>query len=112
MRRCVAILAVIATAGPVQAEWRVMNGDEISTALTDATLVYAAARQQFHASGRTLYDSGRPSWGYWEVRRDNYCSQWPPSNVWSCYAMERDSDSGALRFIGERGDITEGRLAE
>ena len=111
MRGWVAILA-IGVAVPAWGDWQKMSGAEIAAALTETTLVYEAARQTFYASGRTLYDAGRPSWGYWEARGDQYCSQWPPADGWACYDMERDPQTGALRFIGESGDITEGRVAE
>lgn len=112
MRRCVAFVVSIVAAGPALAEWRAMTGAEVTQALTDATLAYAAATQKFYASGRTLYDAGRPSWGYWAVRGDQYCSQWPPSDGWACYAMQRDDEAGALRFVGAGGDVTVGRFVE
>ena len=111
MRGWVAMLAIW-VASPAAAEWRAMMGDEITAALAETTLVYEAARQTFYRSGRTLYDSGGPSWGYWEARGDQYCSQWPPADGWACYDMERNTETGALRFIGESGDITEGTVAE
>lgn len=110
MRGWVAIFALMA--GPGWAEWRPLAGPEIVDALTGARLVHESATQAFYASGRTLYDAGRPSWGYWEVREDRYCSQWPPAGGWACYDLERDSGTGALRFVGDSGDITEGRVAE
>lgn len=111
MRTWVAI-AVVTMAGPVWADWVPMAGDEIAEALAEAELRYEVGRQEFYASGRTLYDSGRPSWGYWEVRGDSYCSQWPPADGWACYEMERETGTGALRFIGESGDVTEGVIVE
>ncbi|MDJ0823706.1 MAG: hypothetical protein QNJ09_18100 [Paracoccaceae bacterium] len=112
MRGCVAILTVLLTAGPGFADWRAMSGAEITEALTDTRLVYAEAWQEFYASGRTLYNAGADSWGYWDTRSDRYCSQWPPAGGWACYDMQRNDATGALRFIGESGDVTEGRVAE
>ena len=60
------------------------------------------------ASGRTLYNTGRDSWGYWQVRGDQYCSMWPPSDLWACYDMARRGD--VLRFFGAAGDSTDGTL--
>ncbi len=111
MRRWVAIPAVLA-AGPALADWTAMTGAENAAALTGRVLVHQAARQEFLASGGTLYDAGRPSWGRWEVRGDAYCSQWPPAEDRASYAMEREDGTGALRFVGESGEATEGRYAE
>ena len=112
MRGCVAFGVVVMMATPVFAEWIVMDTAQISKALSETSLQYENASQVFYASGRTLYDAGRPSWGYWEARDNAYCSQWPPAGGWACYKMERDTDTGNLRFIGESGDITEGVVVE
>ncbi len=93
-------------AGAAVAEPVPLSGAEIAEALTEVTLQYDGAWQTFFASGRTLYNAGRDSWGYWEVRGDAYCSQWPPADGWACYAMARDG--AALLFIGDSGDVTRG----
>lgn len=114
MRWCV---AMVLAAGPAAAEsaasWALLDGVGIAEALTDKTLIYeeSSARQVFYASGRTLYESGRPSWGRWEVRGDKYCSQWPPADGWACYDFGRLDDGGFV-FIGESGDQTFGRYEE
>lgn len=110
MRRF-ALIALLA--GPVEAaDWVPMDGAAIRAALTGATVRYSGdTAQDFRESGRTLYTrKGRDSWGYWEVRGDRYCSQWPPSELWACYDMARQGD--AIRFIGAAGDTTDGVLAE
>ncbi|WP_299149513.1 hypothetical protein [uncultured Tateyamaria sp.] len=105
MRRF-ALIALIALPFPAAADWTVLSGEEIRTALTGRTLEYKNARQDFRASGKTLYvTNGRDSWGNWRIEDDQYCSQWPPSDLWACYAMDRQGD--VLRFVGERDDITE-----
>ena len=110
MRR-IALIACLALPGVAQAEdWTLMTGEEIGIALTDRTLQYKSASQTFYASGKTLYDSGRPSWGYWEVRGDQYCSTWPPNDLWACYDMDRQGDR--LRFVGQGDDITEATYAD
>lgn len=109
MRRFALILALMA--GPAAAEdWQPMAGDEIRTALEGRTLHYARAWQAFRSSGRTLYNAGQDSWGYWRVQGHQYCSMWPPSDLWACYTMERQGD--ALRFVGEGDDITEAVYAD
>lgn len=91
-----------------QGQWTVMSGGDITETLTGHSIKYATATQDFRASGRTLYNAGNDSWGYWVVRDTHYCSLWPPQDLWACYGMERQGDS--LRFIGAAGDITEGLL--
>ena len=87
-----------------------LSGAEISAALTDQTLIYEQARQVFYISGQTLYETSRPSWGRWQVRGDQYCSQWPPTDTWSCYDMARDG--ATLRFIAADGSVTDGTYEE
>ena len=110
MRRFALMLALLAP--PALAEgWVPMSGEEITQALTGRTLAYPDTTQDFRASGRTLYiHKGRESWGYWRVENDRYCSQWPPNDLWACYAMDRQGDR--LRFVGERDDITEADYAD
>ncbi len=111
--RYFAILAMILslTAGLSHAEgWRPLPGDEIRTALEGRKLQYANAWQDFRASGRTLYNAGQDSWGYWRIEDDRYCSQWPPSDLWACYGLEQKGD--LLRFVGNGDDITEARYAD
>ncbi|MBW4708498.1 hypothetical protein KX928_11960 [Roseobacter sp. YSTF-M11] len=90
--------------------WKPLTGEEIRSALTDRKLQYANASQDFRASGRTLYNAGADSWGNWRVAGDQYCSQWPPSDLWACYDMARAGDR--LRFIGQGDDITDAVYAD
>ena len=82
-----------------------MTGDDMRAALIGRMLSYGNSWQAFRASGRTLYSTGADSWGYWRVQNDAYCSQWPPSDLWACYNMDRQGDT--LRFVGESDDVTE-----
>jgi hypothetical protein len=97
-------------AGLAQNDWTPMSGAEIRTALSDQKLRYASAWQDFRASGKTLYNAGADSWGYWRVEEDRYCSQWPPSDIWACYDMQRRGDT--VRFVGPNGDTTEATYFE
>ena len=89
------------------ADWQALSGPEIEAALSGQRLIYEKAWQEFRPSGRTLYNAGRDSWGYWQVRDDAYCSQWPPSDLWTCYRVE--VVGSLIRFLGEAGDVTEAR---
>ena len=97
---------------PVRAEeWTSLRGADITEMLTGRQVRYdSGAQQDFRASGRTLYTSGRSSWGYWDVRGDQYCSQWPPSDLWACYDMARMGNR--VRFIGRAGDMTDGSFVD
>jgi len=110
MRRAVLIFSLIWPFAAFAESWEPLNGAGIADALTDKGVTYEAATQHFYASGRTLYNAGEDSWGYWRVENDRYCSQWPPGDLWACYDMERSGQS--IRFLGEHGDITVGVLAE
>ncbi len=110
MRRFALILALCAPQ-IAHADWVVLRGAEIRAALEGRVLAYENATQDFRASGKTLYTTnGRDSWGNWRVEDDQYCSQWPPSDLWACYGLERDG--AAVRFVGERDDITIGAYAD
>lgn len=114
------VTAALPTLGLADPDWTPLTGAEIRKALTGRTLVYLDKEdptrrvdtiQDFRASGATLYTfKGRESWGYWRVENDQYCSQWPPNDLWACYAMERDGET--LRFVGERDDITAAQYAD
>lgn len=80
------------------ADWTALDGAGIAEALTGRSLDYGHATQDFRASGGTDYFSGRPSTGRWEVRRDQYCSVWPPSDQWACYDVEMSADGMQVRF--------------
>lgn len=101
---CMAALPVTALA-----EFVPLSGKEITAVLTDASVSYQMAAQQFFASGQTLFETDSPAeWGSWRVEGDKYCSQWPPSDGWTCYAVAREAE--VLRFIASDGSITDGVL--
>ncbi len=107
------IAALLAISPAMAEEWTAMTGPEIEAALDERTLIYEGnIKQIFYKSGKTLYDNGRPSWGNWAVRGDQYCSEWPPAGGWACYDMDRHSSDGKLRFVSETGHVTEGNYSE
>ncbi len=104
-----AICVTLALASPATADWVALDDAAIAAVLTDVEIVYdAGPTQRFYASGRTFYDNGRPSWGDWQARAGQYCSQWPPSDHWACYDFFED-ETGAVRFVGSAGDEYIGR---
>ncbi len=52
-------------------EWQALSGADIGEALSEKTLHYDGATQAFYASGRTLYNAGSDSWGYWRCAATN-----------------------------------------
>jgi len=89
-------------------DWRTLSGPEITDTLIGVTLDYESAWQDFRESGKTLYNSGGNSWGNWRVEGDQYCSQWPPRDLWDCYDV---AISGAkVRFTGAFEDVSIGTL--
>jgi hypothetical protein len=107
-----AVLTALLVAAEAQAEeWTALGGPEIRAALEGQKLIYGdGVWQTFQADGRTLYNAGRDSWGRWSVRDAQYCSTWPPNDLWSCYDIQRRGQM--IRFIGRGGDVTDGRLAD
>ena len=105
------IAALILCATPALADdWQVLDGAGVREALTDRKLTYDSGWQTFSATGKTLYNAGRDSWGTWDVRGDQYCSQWPPQGAWDCYDMETNGTD--VRFVGSHNDVTVGRFID
>jgi hypothetical protein len=107
-------------AGPVRADgdaadgdWLRLTGPDVAAALTARTLAYQdGAVQDFRAGGTTTYTADSPSAGRWRVEGDRYCSQWPPSDRWACYDLDRSADGLDLRFVADDGSSTVGRYAD
>ncbi|MEL6583180.1 MAG: hypothetical protein AAFQ36_05055 [Pseudomonadota bacterium] len=100
-------LALAFVLAPCVAAAEPLPGPAITAALSERALTYeGGARQVFYASGRTLYDAGAPSWGYWRVEGGFYCSQWPPADGWDCYSVSEIA--GGLRFTDTRGNAVDG----
>jgi len=88
--------------------WQAATSEQVRDALSDRTLYFGLTVQTFYASGRTLYDAGRPSWGRWRVQGDQYCSQWPPQDTWTCYDVVLSADGKRVRFVGQGNDVSTG----
>jgi hypothetical protein len=106
------LMMLLLGAAPAMADdWAALTGDQIKTALTARVLVYAdGARQQFNADGTTPYESPEISHGQWRVTGDQYCSQWPPSDRWSCYDVAQNGFD--IRFVAGDGSAVVGRYAD
>ena len=108
------LLAGLLLSAPVMAEEQRLTGPEIQAALSDRTLQGTLEdgkqwQQIFQKSGVTFYSVGSAqSQGRWEVRGDQYCSQWPPNESWTCYDMR--VDAGDYSFISASGQRSSGKL--
>ena len=101
-------------AGPVWADdWRILDGPAITLALSSRALSYEdGSSQNFFADGATSYKNGTTSLGRWQVLGDEYCSQWPPSDRWACYAVKAEAAGLDLRFVAADGSSTQGRYID
>lgn len=114
MHRTILSLALILISTAAQAEAQKLSGPEITALLSDHTLGGTggdgkAWQQIFQKSGVTYYSAGgAQSQGNWEVRGDQYCSQWPPNQSWACYDMTQED--GTYAFISASGERTSGKL--
>ena len=106
--------SVFLLSGAAVAQGHRLTGAEIKTALSDQTLQGTREdgkmwQQIFQKSGVTFYSVGAAqTQGFWEVRGDQYCSQWPPSESWACYDMTRDGE--LYSFISVTGQSSSGTL--
>lgn len=92
---------MIALAGPAAAQgWEpVIDDQEIFETFAGRTVVYDAyTYQQFGADGDTRFVTERAADGVWAARDGQYCSQWPPSDLWDCYDVQLRGEE--VKFIG------------
>ena len=76
--------------------------------LSDNTLTSTetdrVTEQVFQASGVTFtvdISTKAQSQGFWRIENDKYCSQWQPSEHWSCYDVF-SNDQGVV-FVSSNG---------
>jgi hypothetical protein len=111
MLKSILIFLTLTGAAVAEDGWAPLTGDAALKALSGHRLAYpAGATQSFAPSGDTSYDSGHLQAGRWRIDGDEYCSVWPPSDLWSCYQLEMSADGSALRFIAADGSVTEGHF--
>ena len=85
----------------------------ILATLTGATIEGPDWSQTFEKGGATEYVSqGKQSNGRWDAQGDQYCSMWPPSDQWSCYAVTEEvgADATTISWIRADGSRESGRL--
>ena len=108
------VFAAVFVSSPAHAGDVKLTGAEITAALSDHTLGGTRDdgkpwQQIFQKSGATFYSvNGAQSQGVWEVRGDQYCSQWPPNQSWACYDMMKDGQkivflsASGTRYSGDK----------
>lgn len=106
MNKIILLVSTLTLAATAHASERLLTGAEITQVLSGHAYRHAdvtkKVEQIFHASGDTFYvEDGAQSQGRWDVRGDKYCSQWPPSEAWSCYTVS--ADGTVLTFISAHG---------
>ena len=100
------IILVIAASQTGFAEKRQLTGSEIGELLLKIEAIGDGTWQNFLENGKTNYNvSGRESIGNWEVRGDQYCSNWPPLPEWACYDVLREGEN-TLIWVHANGDLT------
>jgi hypothetical protein len=112
MRMFGMVVGLVLIAGSAGAEqgWARLKGAEAKLALSARSVIYEdGSSQDFRADGGTTYTADAPTLGHWEVRGDEYCSVWPPSDRWACYGLERSADGLDIRFVAADGSATAGR---
>ena len=99
---------------PAAADEVPMKGADILKTLTGARVEGSNWAQSFEVGGATVYTGadGKQSSGRWDVRGDEYCSEWPPSDVWACYAMATSTaaDGTTIIWISADGSRESARL--
>ena len=114
-----ALLVAVAWPVGVLAAERTLTGPEIERILSGATVTGKSSsgkptKQSFEPGGATTYeeDGQPPSSGRWRVKGDQYCSSWPPSDGWACYAVRADIDANppTVTWVGESGTAYPGVL--
>ena len=109
MKNALAILALLPT--PLWAQdWTQLSDDAaITAALSDRVIIFDAyTRQTFGAAGDTQFVTERLSNGRWAARGGQYCSTWPPSDIWDCYDFQVNGDR--VRFISSDRSVSEGEF--
>jgi hypothetical protein len=100
------VAALLLVSSQIAAAERKLTGSEIASQLSghtyQATENGRKVEQIFHEGGATFYTvEGSQSQGLWRTTSDQYCSQWPPSEAWTCYDVVQDGS--AITFISSSG---------
>lgn len=107
MRFAVILIALLPASAWAEDWVRLLNDAAVEQAIAGRTVVYDEyTLQQFGAAGDTQFITERASSGRWAARGGQYCSVWPPSDVWTCYDLQLNGDR--IRFIASDRSVSEG----
>lgn len=102
------IILTVLLCQSVAAAEKKLDGAAIAVALDNVTLTSTEndrkIEQVFQSSGATFtidVQTKALSQGFWRVEGDKYCSQWPPSEHWSCYDMF--TNQAGVVFVSSNG---------
>ena len=110
------LLTLIAT--PAHAADRSLTASETLKLLGGNTVLGSSedkpTKQYFDPNGDTLYITadGARSEGRWRMDGDTYCSNWPPAEHWTCYAVRGDPDAAppTIQWIDRAGFVSAGAV--
>jgi hypothetical protein len=114
MRLLLAVVSIL-LAGQACAGERKMAGAEIRSTLSGKTVEGRSEggvwKQVFAASGDTEHFMGEgSSKGRWDIHGDQYCSQWPPGDRWTCYDVIQDGET--IIFVSPSGERSAASIAK
>ncbi len=112
-RLALATSLLVILAGSASTTETALKHAEILSTLTGATVAGPDWTQTFDKGGATTYvAAGKQSVGRWDVQGDQYCSMWPPSDQWSCYAVTAEVVTGetTITWIATDGSREAGHL--
>jgi hypothetical protein len=92
------------------ADWR--DAGDVAALLSERSVDYPDAAQDFFGDGTTAYFADRPASGRWEARDGRYCTQWPPEEEWNCFDLAVSGDGARVRFTDDAGNEVVGVFRE
>jgi hypothetical protein len=108
MKIIVLIMCLWPFIGTAQAGEKKLDAKALTHLLSDIRLASTESgrviEQVFQASGATFtidIETHQQSQGFWTLRGDKYCSQWPPSENWECFDVY-GNDQGVV-FVSSYG---------
>jgi hypothetical protein len=108
MKQFAAILILSILTTTANAFEKKLDGKTLKDLLSDISLTSVengrVIEQVFQKGGATFtvdIESQAQSRGFWRIEGDKYCSQWPPSEHWSCYDVF-GTDDGVV-FVSSNG---------
>ncbi len=107
--RMIALILLSLPGSAAAQDWVLQDDAGIMAALGGKTVRYDAYTvQHFGRGGDTQFVTERAADGRWAARGDQYCSVWPPSDVWACYDFYVAGQD--VQFIGSDRSVSQGTI--